>query len=225
MAQKGSPDYAASIPCALWSTVLRNCSENCQLVFLLTVVGSHRQGALDLAKQLWPAQTEQWAAQHVLRGGLAPKLAVSLPRRCTEGYLEMSSSQVLDVAKMQLFGWRVARQLMFNVILEMTFGSRLFGAARASCLHRLPPSNLKSTLGKVVCPRLSAFAMPHRLAESCWLARPRRSSSVSNLAKHLAAVLKALSQPLILTLAEKTLYSHSGTMLQACSGRHSNKVR
>ena len=67
--------------------------------------------------------------------------------------------------------------------------------------------------------------MPHRLVESCWLARPRHSSSVSNLAKHLAAVLSALSQPLLLTLAEKALYGHSGTMLQDCSGRHSNKVR
>ncbi|DBB03011.1 TPA: hypothetical protein ACH3X1_013448 [Trebouxia sp. C0004] len=146
MAQEGSPDYAASIPCALWSNVLKNCSENCQLVFLLTLVGPHRQAALEIANQLWPAQTEQWAAQYVLRCGLAPKSAVSLPGRCTQGYLDLSSSQVLDVAKMQLFGWKLGvlhdrrdPKVIPSMTLNMScrFSEQLAPAVCTACLLQI----------------------------------------------------------------------------------------
>ena len=95
-------DYVATVPCAVWVNILSSCSEYCQLVFLLSLVGRHRQVACDIAKQLWPALAGTWAAQYTLRHTVTSKLAWPWRGSSTKYHLDLTSAQAVEIARMHL---------------------------------------------------------------------------------------------------------------------------
>ncbi len=152
--QMASQDYFVLFPCDVWVKVLSNFSEHCQLVFLLSLVGRHRHAALEIAKQLWPAHKENWAAHYVLRRTLAPSLAWPRSGSFTNYHLEKTSSQVLEVAKIHFLGLQLGilhdrrlgldPRLVCKVTLHISsrFSEPLSPAVCAACLLQVSWAHL-----------------------------------------------------------------------------------
>lgn len=127
-----SLDYIAFVPCAVWVNILSNCSENCQLVFLLSLVGRHRKTASEIAKQLWPARIGTWAAQCELRRASVRPRSRSIS--FTRYHLELTTAQALQVARMHLL----------KVQLSILHDSRLATGSRRVSKGTVHVSNYSS---------------------------------------------------------------------------------